>query len=242
MNRYLTLSRTPWYSLVMVLPLAAIYEGLAWLVNWQSEVQLRNGADVLLRMLLRQFGLAAPRAVGVLLAIGLLAVWLWQRYRHGDEPLQPSILAGMLAESALWAGVLLVALLAADSLLLSLAMGANASGTVLPTALLSIGAGLYEEAVFRLGLVTALLLLFRRVLLWHTIPATVMAVVGAAVLFGLFHYVGPTAEPFGWNSFAYRSVAGVLLGALFIVRGFGITAYAHSGYDLVVLGLLTVHS
>ncbi len=48
-------------------------------------------------------------------------------------------------------------------------------------------------------------------------------------------------EPFDWNTLAYRSVAGVLLGTLFMLRGFGITAYAHTGYDLYVLGLMTVN-
>ena len=133
--------------------------------------------------------------------------------------------------------MLLLALLAADGLLLT-----NRADTVLRTALLAIGAGIYEEAVFRLGLISLLMIFFTRALLWHRVPAALLTVVGAGVIFSLFHYVGPMGETFSWNSMAYRSVAGVLLGGLYFLRGFGITAYTHTVYDLFVLGLMTVHS
>lgn len=237
LNRYLALSRTPWYSLVVILPLLALYEGLAWLVNWRSQTELRNGADVVLRLFLDQFGLGSPKILGALVLAVIGAVWMWQRSRHENAPLSTGVLGLMIAESALWAGVLLLALLTADQLLLT-----NAGNTVLRTALLATGAGIYEEGLFRLGLISALLLLFRNVLLWHPPLAMVAAIGTAAVAFALFHHVGPTAEPLDWNSVAYRSVAGILLGILYVSRGYGITAYAHTGYDLLVLGLLTVHS
>lgn len=235
--RYLALSRSPWYSLVIILPLAALYQLLAWLVNWGSDTELRNGADVLLRMLLDLFGLGAPKIMAALVLAAIAAVWMWQRHAHDDEPLEAGVLAVMVAESILWAGLLLLLLLAADSLLLT-----NRADTVLQTALLAIGAGIYEEAVFRLGLISLLMLIFTQALLWHKIPATLLAVVSAGVIFSLFHYVGPMGEAPSWNTMVYRSVAGVLLGGLFIWRGFGITAYTHTLYDLFVLGLMTVHS
>jgi len=217
-QRYLALSRSPWYSLVIILPLAALYQLLAWLVNFGSDTELRNGADVLLRVLLDLFGLGAPKIMAALVLAGIGGVWWWQRQKHDDEPLEASVLALMVAESILWAGLLLLALLAADSLLLT-----QQADTVLRTALLAIGAGIYEEAVFRLGLISLLLLFFTRALLWHKVPATLLAVLAAGVIFSLFHYLGPMGETFRWNSMAYRSVAGVLLGGLYFWRGFGIS-------------------
>ncbi|MCH8328742.1 MAG: CPBP family intramembrane metalloprotease, partial [Candidatus Marinimicrobia bacterium] len=228
---------SPWYSLVIILPLAALYQLLAWLVNFGSDTELRNGADVLLRTALELFGLGAPKIMGALVLAAMAGVWLWQRHAHDDEPLEAGVLALMVAESIFWAGLLLGALLAADTLLLT-----NRADTVLQMALLSIGAGIYEEAVFRLVLISLLMLFFTQALLWHKIPSALLAVAGAGVIFSLFHYVGPMGEPFSWNTMAYRSVAGVLLGGLFIWRGFGITAYTHTVYDLFVLGLMTVHS
>lgn len=232
---YPRLSRTPWYSLVFILPLVALYEVLAVVINWESAEQLRNGADVLLRQLLMLFGLSTPYLMGLLFAAGVLGAWLWQRRRYGTTRVAGVYLVGMLVESLIWAGFLLVSLTAADQLLI-----VTTSDSVLRTAFLAVGAGIYEEGVFRLVLITGLAAFFRQVMDWRRPIAWGMAVGVAAVLFSLFHYVGSAGETFTWNSFGYRSVAGVILGLLFTYRGFGITVYAHTAYDLVVLGIQTV--
>lgn len=233
---YPRLSRTPWYSLVFILPLVALYEVLAVVINWESAVQLRNGADVLLRQLLGIFGLATPYIMGVLFAAGIVGAWLWQRQKHGTTQVEGVFLVGMLAESLLWAGFLLVLLAAADQLLMIL----TTSDTILRKAFLAVGAGIYEEGVFRLVLITGLATFFQRVMDWQRQIAWGMAIGVAAVLFSFFHYVGSAGETFAWNSFGYRSVAGVMLGLLFTYRGFGITVYAHTSYNLLVLGIQTV--
>jgi hypothetical protein len=232
---YGRLSRTPWYSLVFILPLVVLYELLAVMVNWGSVVEWRNAADVVLRQLLEIFGLGAPYILGALAALGLLGAWLWQRRTYDSATVSGAILVGMLLESCLWAALLLVALTATDRFLML-----STADNVLKTAFLAVGAGIYEEGLFRLIMISGLLYFFRRVLAWHSVPAMVIAVAGAAVLFALFHYIGPAAEPFDWNSFGYRSVAGVFLGALYLGRGFGITVYAHTIYDLLVLGIRTL--
>ena len=233
---YPRLSRTPWYSLIFILPLVAIYEILAVLINWESVMQLRNGADVLVRQLLELFGLTTPHIMGILFIAGVVGTWLWQRQKHGTTKVAGVFLMGMLAESLLWAGFLLVFLAAADRLL----MIVTASDTVLQRAFLAVGAGIYEEGVFRLVLITGLAAFFERVMDWQRQIAWGMAIGIAAVLFSLFHYLGPAGETFNWNSFGYRSVAGAILGLLFTYRGFGITVYAHTIYNLLVLGLQTV--
>ncbi len=235
LTEYARLSRTPWYSLVFILPLVVLYELLAVMVNWGSAVEWRNAADVVLRQLLEIFGLSTPYILGPVAALGLLAAWSWQRRTYGSTTVSGTILLGMLLESCLWAALLLVALTATSRFLML-----STADNVLMIAFLAVGAGIYEEGLFRLIMISGLLYFFRRVLAWHSVPARGIALAGAAVLFALFHYIGPAAEPFDWNSFGYRSVAGVLLGALYLVRGFGITAYAHTIYDLLVLGIRTL--
>ncbi|UCH61732.1 MAG: CPBP family intramembrane metalloprotease [Fidelibacterota bacterium] len=233
---YPRLSRTAWYSLIFILPLVAIYEILAVLINWESVTQLRNGADVLLRQLLYVFGLTTPHIMGIFFIAGVIATWMWQRQKHGTTQVAGIFLTGMMAESLLWAGILLVFLAAADQLM----MIVTVSDTVLKKAFLAVGAGIYEEGVFRLILITGLATFFQHILDWQRQIAWGMAIGIAAVLFSLFHYIGPAGETFSWNSFGYRSVAGGILGLLFIYRGFGITAYAHTIYNLLALGLQTV--
>ena len=54
-----------------------------------------------------------------------------------------------------------------------------------------------------------------------------------AILFSLYHYLGP--EHFSLQSFVFRTLAGVYFGIVFLCRGFGITAGAHSAYDILIV-------
>jgi membrane protease YdiL (CAAX protease family) len=96
-----------------------------------------------------------------------------------------------------------------------------------------VGAGIYEEVLFRLTLLPALVL----VLTWLGLPRTtslLWAIVTSSLAFSLAHYVGPYGDAWQWYSFLFRLVAGGFFALLFVYRGFGITAGAHAGYDLLV--------
>ena len=101
--------------------------------------------------------------------------------------------------------------------------------------MLSLGAGLYEELLFRVLLVSGLLLLARRVLGWGPTLANTFAVCVGALIFSTFHYIGPFGDPFRLDSFVFRAIAGVAFSALYVFRGFGITAWTHALYDVLVL-------
>ena len=47
------------------------------------------------------------------------------------------------------------------------------------------------------------------------------------------------SESFSQDAFTIRFIAGILLGLLYINRGFGITAITHSFYDIFVIFQLT---
>ncbi|MCA8958407.1 MAG: CPBP family intramembrane metalloprotease [Planctomycetes bacterium] len=99
----------------------------------------------------------------------------------------------------------------------------------------ALGAGIFEELVFRLALLSAMCwLLFRAsdqfgVSRW---PGLVLAIGSSAAAFSLFHHVGPGAPPIETEVFVFRTVAGVLLGVLFVLRGIGVCVYTHAMYDV----------
>ncbi len=100
----------------------------------------------------------------------------------------------------------------------------------------SIGAGLYEELLFRLFLLSLLYLLFSRAFAFHDLPR--ILAMGAAVLlsgflFALAHHLGPGGDPLEGRVLLFRFVMGVLLGILFVARGFGVVVYTHAWYDLL---------
>ncbi|HEV8178644.1 MAG TPA: hypothetical protein VGP44_13290, partial [Gemmatimonadales bacterium] len=72
----------------------------------------------------------------------------------------------------------------------------------------------------------------RRVFGWNTPTAGLFAVASGALIFSAFHYVGPYGDRFELGSFTFRAVAGVLFSGLYLLRGFGITAWTHALYDI----------
>lgn len=104
---------------------------------------------------------------------------------------------------------------------------------------IGVGAGIYEELVFRLILIGLLLVVLQHVLRMDHRNAMVLAVLVSAALFSAHHHItlidgqiGRNA-PFYWMEFGFRTLAGVYFALLFAIRGFGITAGAHAFYDII---------
>ncbi len=104
-----------------------------------------------------------------------------------------------------------------------------------------IGAGIYEELIFRLILICALMMLFQDLLRLERTKSIVLSVLLSAALFSAHHHIafvdGQIAAniPFNWTEFLFRTMAGVYFAALFAIRGFGITAGTHAFYDTIAV-------
>jgi hypothetical protein len=236
------------------MPLLLAYEGLAALLTGAGRaVQVRNAADVLLK---EAFTLAAG-AHGQLIfmsAVIGISIWFVSRDLRRGGGLQLEVFGGMLLESVILAlafGVVIGTLTA--QLLGSLhALSVHAlalPSLVSPPALtqsitqmswttklmLSLGAGLYEELLFRVLLVSGLAAGARYALGMSTRGAGVLATIVGALIFSAFHYIGPYGDPFQIQSFVFRAISGVAFSALYLLRGFGITAWTHALYDAFLL-------
>ena len=215
------------------------YELAAFSLAGDAIAGVRNGADVLLKSLF--VGLGGRRGLLVfdllLLAVGLTFVLRDRRRNPG--PLQPRIFGGMLAEAIVGglvfgviAGALTAVILKGVPRLLILQAPALSVPTQLTVAL---GAGIYEELLFRVLLVGGLAVFARRVLGWRPMPAGVMAALVGATIFSAFHYIGPYGDPFSLSTFVFRLIAGLLFSAMYLIRGFGITAWTHALYDVFLI-------
>jgi hypothetical protein len=96
-----------------------------------------------------------------------------------------------------------------------------------------LGAGVYEELLFRLLLVPGVYYGLRLVRMPHVF-ASALAVSGAGLFFSLAHHAGVPGEPFTWFAFVFRWFAGVAFGWIFVIRGFGIAVGTHTAYDILV--------
>jgi membrane protease YdiL (CAAX protease family) len=233
-HSYLGATRHPWPCLLFVLPLLLAYEvGVIWLGGTQPDA-LRNGADAWLRWGLETFGLSQLYGAPALVALFFLG-WSWLRF--GDRPDDPvGVLAGMAVESAAFALGLWGLSRAMEPLLSR--PGPQAAGGVPSEELIGrvitfLGAGIYEEVLFRLLIFSGLARLLRHLELPRG-PALPLAAGASAALFAAAHHVGPYGEPFHNGVFLFRTLAGLYFAALYRFRGFGVAAGAHAGYDVLV--------
>jgi hypothetical protein len=96
-----------------------------------------------------------------------------------------------------------------------------------------LGAGVYEEALFRLTLIPVFFGTLR-LLQMPTVLASSLAVTASALLFSVAHHAGNPGETFVWFAFIFRWLAGVYFAWVFVVRGFGVAVGTHCAYDVLV--------
>ena len=251
-SRYWRASRAPRYSLSFAFPLLVAYEALAFTLSHQAMTGVRNGADVLLKSAFVLLGGRDGLIVFGVLLVGTGAVLAW-RDRRRSGPLEGRIFLLMAVESVLYAllfglvvGTLTGLLLRPFHPAVATAVSHAAYGLQVGTPgldlatqlMISLGAGIYEELLFRVLLVGLLAWGARRLFGWSAGAAGVFATVVGALIFSAFHYLGPYGDHLELASFTFRAIAGVMFSALYLLRGFGITAWTHALYDvfLDVLG------
>ncbi len=236
---YLAAARHLWACVLFVLPLLAAYEVGMLLQGAARQEVCRNGADLWLRSLLAEVGLRQWFWAATLLTLSLVS-WAW--WRRGDRPRElGQVWLGMTLES----GVLALGLWGVCHLIWPLVQAAqiSAGGSECDPAvermLSYAGAGIYEEALFRLLLLSGLRWLLRQA---ELPPAGALGLAGllSALLFSLAHHVGTQGEAFDPQVFFFRTLAGLYFAALYHFRGFGIAVGAHAGYDVLVGILLEV--
>ncbi len=231
--------RAPRYSLTFALPLLLLYEVLAFGLSGDAIAGVRNGADVLLKSLFLALGGRGGLVVFGALLLGTGLVLVWRDLRRGAG-LELRVFAGMAAEAVLYAlgfglvvgtltGLLLGGLVQAGGPVLAVPGREPGLATQL---MISLGAGIYEELLFRVFLVGALAWLARREFGWGVGSAAAFATIVGALIFSAFHYVGPYGDRLELASFTFRALAGLVFSAMYLTRGLGITAWTHALYDV----------
>jgi hypothetical protein len=238
---YWPASRAPRHSLLFALPLLLLYELLAFTLSHDAILGVRNGADVLLKSLFIGLGGRDGLIAFGLLLLGAGAALVFRDVRRAG-PIEPGIFVLMLAESVLYAllfglvvgtltGLLLGGLVTAPGMGL-VARQAQAALSLPTKLMISLGAGMYEELLFRVLLVGTLAWSGRHLLGWGPRGAGIMATVVGALVFSGFHYLGPYGDPIDLASFTFRALAGLVFSAMYLLRGFGIAAWTHALYDV----------
>lgn len=230
---YLRATRHPWPCLLFVLPLLIAYESGVVVLGGPHPENLRNGADNWLRVGLTRVGISwvwLPPAV----LLALMAVWTWKRwYERPNEAF--AVLSGMILESVAYAIGLWAVSRALGPLLqqFGIELSTGAAEPAVGQVITYLGAGIYEEALFRLILFSCILRLLRTLDV-NGLLAAAVAASASALLFSAAHHIGPYGQPYSNYLFLFRLIAGLYFAILFQARGFGIAVGAHACYNLMV--------
>jgi hypothetical protein len=233
LESYAKESRGILYSYLICVPLLLLYELLIIVSQPDTGLLVRISVDVWFKNLFAMLGLEAVSATLIIAA--LIGAFIVFKKRSGLKNLKKRYFIYMLIESLFYAVVVSIAIGSFLGSLLNLfADGGLSSMNKLQLIALSLGAGLYEELFFRVILVGLLVLLFKKVFN-HKIYAFSTAAVIAALLFSGVHYVGEYADTWALGSFLFRFLFGLALNLIYVTRGFGMAAWTHAVYDLIVV-------
>jgi Type II CAAX prenyl endopeptidase Rce1-like len=231
---YLAASQHPWPCFLFVLPLLLLYETAVMMLGGAQQEAWRNGADYWVRLGLQAIGLKFFWVPPLLLVMVFL-VWIFIRRKDNPGDLV-GVISGMGLESVafalgLWALSRLLAPLM-QTMGVPLAVGQD-SDPSLKQLVPYLGAGIYEEAVFRLTLYSAMFWLLRKIEVVEAL-ACLMAALGSATLFSAAHHLGPFGQNYGNYVFIFRLLAGLYFALLFHFRGFGVAVGTHACYNVMV--------
>jgi len=229
---YLQMSRDLGKSLVLVIPLFVLYQ-----IGILMTGGIRNGVDFVSDVL---FLITEGSMLGYLgINLGVVLAFIGGVFylkRRGD--LNPRVFPFVVAESTVYAlllGGAVVQLMSSLGMGALLSTGGAGDYGILTSFVLSIGAGLYEETVFRLVMMGGLFwagVKFLDIPEWMSAAAAVLV---SSLIFSGVHYIGDLGDAFTLGSFMFRFFAGVLLAVIFYLRGFAVAVYTHAIYDIIVL-------
>ena len=210
----------PLDALVFLLPLLAFYE-ISSLVRPNRVI-----AFDLMRRFFELFGHVGMWAPG----LGVVVILLATHIASGQKwTIHWRDVGLMYAEAA----ALALPLLALNWTIALSSIG-TLSGALLDKMAMGIGAGIYEELVFRLILISLLVMIGADLLRFNDAGVAVAAIAVSAVLFAAHHHPPIGAELFKPETFFFRTIAGVYLSVIFWYRGYGPAAGCHAAYNTVL--------
>jgi len=254
---YFDLSRRPLQMLIFLAPFIALYA----LGTWQYGTDPETGEVITISAYRRLidffaiFGVTGLYLPGAALVVVLL---VWHVLLRDRWEVHFGVPVLMWVESFL----LTIPLLVLDQILTRRTSMPRAAGSTELLALmsagpitefpwqtrlvLSIGAGLYEELLFRMVAIALVHFVLVDLGRMKDRTGTMAAVFIAAVAFTLYHDLstgavgtvgggGASVDPY---LVLFYMLSGLYFGALFVMRGFGIAVGVHAVYDIFVIVLI----
>ena len=230
---YFDYSKNILVGIIFILPFLFVYEIICLIYFKYSEYEIRNTADIILHDIFNIFGDYSQifYSLSLLFIVAILYFVNIKKNRKFKIITLPLFL---IALEGLMYGFILTLILN-DSNIFNLE-GLYQSDLLL-NLYLCIGAGIWEEILFRLLIFNLFIFIMFKTFKNSTIFNVLISIVLCSFFFSLFHYIGVNGDIFNFNSFFLRFVGGLYLTILYHFRGFGVTAMAHLSYDFILVSL-----
>ncbi len=231
MKNYFKHTASALFGVVVIIPLAIYYEISMFFINRGMNAEIRNAADVMFKRLFESIGFDGPLA-GIVMFASLFIVSALLQGAHREKKgikIHWHYYPVMVAESALYAMILFAVMALSMNLMTAPALALS------PVDIgYCLGAGVYEELLFRALLLQGLMFIVKR------IPGRAFLLKGgvlllSALLFAGAHYIGAAGDTFVWITFLSRVLGGIVLGAIYMLRGLGPAVYTHAIYDIYTI-------
>jgi membrane protease YdiL (CAAX protease family) len=220
-------------SLALIVPLFLIYQ-VGVLLTWP----MYNGADLITNFLINTLHLKLIGYIALNVAVAACFCVMAASKKGKEGGVQVGQLVPLLLESAFYAFFLGSAIIFVMARVLHIPPphmgGAAAERGPLAAFVMSAGAGVHEELLFRLLLMNGLVAICKG-MKFGPVESFLSALLFSSTLFSAMHHLGPMGDPFTVWVFVFRLLAGMVFGLLYWYRGFAVAVYTHALYDMYVL-------
>ena len=236
-SSYFDLSKEPLYILIFLLPLVVFYEAALYISKTNIDTaNIQIKAHYHLVRFFEYFDMPATQGLGLGGIVIISTFLIWHLIVANKWKIEARVIVFMAIESILLALPLLI-------------FGGFLGGLVVATEgtsigqlelserlAVSIGAGLYEELVFRMIIIGFVHTIVCNIFKQSNRAGLIAGVVFSSVLFALYHDL-PNLALSEFSLFFFFG-AGAYLGFLFVTRGFGIAVATHAAYDVVAITII----
>ncbi len=251
---YIDCSRRPIACLYFILPFLIIYHGGVWILK-SLERPVANGADIMLGKIINIFyygsawlysqvfpgsEITESSILWVIKILGsffsllfiIFILLLQQHLSNTSWKINKSTILYMYIESLIFAIPPFILVWIVNKIIM-LNTGYSAVNDWINGIVLSVGAGVYEEFLFRMIIMSILFLTLPNLLRVKDRSLYIIVMLVQAIIFAVFHYLPWSKEAFYLPVFTFRIVAGLYFGYIYQERGFGIAAGSHVFYDII---------
>ncbi len=232
--RYFDYTKSIITSILFIFPFFFIYEFIAFFKFSNQSYQIRNTADIIIRDFIGLFTDNVMFLYSVAIAIIFSVIFISKFSEIKKYKFNLKYIISMYLEGLFWGTILIIFLNGFKY------FNSFYDGIIVNDYLLSfyfcVGAGIWEELLFRLICINSILLLLKY-FRFSILLSIILSFTISSVFFSLFHYIGTIADTFTIYSFIYRFVGGFYLSILYYYRGIGISMMTHFVYDFLLITL-----